>query len=109
MMWRTRFSRVVERWIDHEPAPWPPPHLLREHVTNALGLAKAKRSSHARFTANPRDTLWVEGTLAMAIAGRGELLRGGINPLRSVANAIQFAGCKLGRFSGSCEVLPGES
>jgi hypothetical protein len=50
-----------------------------------------------------RHVVDVKGSLAVAISGRGESLRGGITPLR-----FNFAGCPLGRVWRSCEVLSGE-
>ena len=55
-----------------------------------------------------RHVVDVKGSRAMVIAGRGRSVRGGITPLRSVANAIQFCRLPLGRVWRSCEVLLSE-
>jgi hypothetical protein len=56
-----------------------------------------------------RHVVDVKGSLAVAIVGRGESLRGGIGSIaiRRQCNSI-FVGCPLGRVWRSCEFLSGE-
>jgi hypothetical protein len=51
-----------------------------------------------------RDVVDVKGSRAVAIAGRGESLRGGITPCDQSSRQFNFAGCPLGRVWRSCRV-----
>jgi hypothetical protein len=63
--------------------------ILREHVTLALGLAKAKRLSHPRCTED-RDHCGSKELSRWRLSAAVSRSAAGIAPLRSVVNAIQI-------------------